>query len=141
MLDYSGSFDPTETYYYMVHHLPFNLEFNGGDNNDGITILDITDLDRSRYCFVNFIEEKYGNEAPGVPAPLMTPLSASQYLWSYYDEKNATYIEAFGNLAHKFEGLPLVDIHSLANAWPRGDLSIDHEQEQFGTSDHLMIRD
>ena len=37
----------------VVHVLSFDLGFDQGDNNDGITVIDITDLDDVRYCFVN----------------------------------------------------------------------------------------
>ncbi|KAL5592420.1 hypothetical protein FOBRF1_013446 [Fusarium oxysporum] len=36
-----------------IHELAFDTGFDQGDNNDGITMLDITDLVDVRYCFVN----------------------------------------------------------------------------------------
>jgi hypothetical protein len=38
----------------MAHEEPYNLGFDQGDNNDGITVIDISDLDNVRYCFVQF---------------------------------------------------------------------------------------
>ena len=31
---------------------PFNMSWRAGDNNDGMTVLDITDVSRVRYCFL-----------------------------------------------------------------------------------------
>jgi hypothetical protein len=31
------------------------MGFDQGDNNDGITVIDITDLESVKYCFVNFL--------------------------------------------------------------------------------------
>ncbi|KAM0645678.1 hypothetical protein ACHAO3_009222 [Verticillium nonalfalfae] len=39
-----------------IHELAFDTGFDQGDNNDGITVLDITDLVDVRYCFVNLFE-------------------------------------------------------------------------------------
>lgn len=35
-----------------VHELAYNTGYDQEDNNDGITVLDITDLSNVRYCFV-----------------------------------------------------------------------------------------
>ena len=47
-----ASFDVNEVYNSRVTLEPFNMAFNGGDNGDGITIIDITNLTHVRYCFV-----------------------------------------------------------------------------------------
>jgi hypothetical protein len=47
-----ASFDVKAVYNSRVTLEPFNMAFNGGDNNDGITVIDITNLTHVRYCFV-----------------------------------------------------------------------------------------
>jgi hypothetical protein len=51
-LPLGASFDVKEGYNANLILEPFNMVFDGGDNNDGITIIDITDLSHVRYCFV-----------------------------------------------------------------------------------------
>ena len=48
-----ASFDERDWNYHKVDRLPFNLAFDGGDNNDGIKVLDITDLANVKYCFAH----------------------------------------------------------------------------------------
>lgn len=60
----------------MFHELAFDTGFDQGDNNDGITVLDITDLVHIRYCFVNLFGED----------PHNTPLTGRKYLEGYYEE-------------------------------------------------------
>lgn len=48
-----ASYNATEGYQCRVHSLPFNMQFDRGDNNDGITIIDVTEAQKARYCFVN----------------------------------------------------------------------------------------
>ena len=47
------SFDGRDWNYHKVDRLPFNLAFDGGDNNGGIKVLDITDLANVKYCFAH----------------------------------------------------------------------------------------
>ena len=51
------------------------------DNNDGITIIDVTDAEIPAYCFV-FIDGLEYEDTSNIPG--MTPLSATQYLRGYY---------------------------------------------------------
>ena len=48
------SFDPADGYQARVPLLDFNVDSIAGDNNDGITVLDVTDPKNARCCFVNF---------------------------------------------------------------------------------------
>lgn len=59
-----------------VHNLPFNMRFDGGDNNDGITVLDITDPSAVRYAFV-FLKGTHSENFQN------TPLTAYEYLADY----------------------------------------------------------
>lgn len=103
-----ASLRPDEAYHAFVHALPFNLSFDGGDNNDGITVIDITDLDNPRYCFVNF-STMYGDEEDSGERPLMTPLSGSEYS-AAYDDLDAS--------LEGPEPVPLVDGRALNSVWP-----------------------
>lgn len=64
----------------VVYLEPMGLRFDRGDNNSGITIIDITDLDDVRYCFVDC----HGMESER-QVPLHTPLSGMDYALAYYD--------------------------------------------------------
>ena len=55
------SYDSKTGQVQAIHELQYDMGYDQGDNNDGITVLDITDLDNVRYCFVNF-----GGESPRV---------------------------------------------------------------------------
>lgn len=37
------------------------MQFDGGDNNDGITILDVTEAQSPRYCFANLEDRMESN--------------------------------------------------------------------------------
>jgi hypothetical protein len=99
-----SSLRPDEASHAVTHVLSFNMTYDGGDNNNGITVLDITDLENVRYCFVDF----HGMESES-EVDLMTPLSATTYLRAY---------EEFEGNVEDFEGLPLIDGRVLNSAWP-----------------------
>ncbi|KAL8988086.1 MAG: hypothetical protein Q9177_002782 [Variospora cf. flavescens] len=90
-LNIGASFSPDGNYHVLQIH-PFNGAFDNGDNEDGITIFDLTDLDSVRYCFVDFKEDSVPH------LKLMTPLPAR------------TYLEA-----------KLVAVGALKETWPHGD--------------------
>ena len=74
------------------------MDFNAGDDNDGITVIDVTEPKKARYCFVNFQDKveqnqrsQNGNESEEDEETErhcvgrrivkgMTPLPASSYL-------------------------------------------------------------
>jgi len=55
---------------------PFGMPYDGGDNNDGITVIDITQPENLRYCFVFVNGSERGDSRN-------TPLSEKQYLEEY----------------------------------------------------------
>ncbi|CAH0050697.1 unnamed protein product, partial [Clonostachys solani] len=57
-----------------IHQLPFDLHFDYCLNGGGIIVIDITDLDKIKYCFA-FISRLRSR-----------PLSAKQYLGTFYSE-------------------------------------------------------
>ncbi|KAF8800188.1 hypothetical protein BYT27DRAFT_7342549 [Phlegmacium glaucopus] len=93
-----------------------------GDNNDGITIIDVTDPESPAYCFVSI----HGLDCEDTSnLPTMTPLSATQYLRAYYPEHtsvmhgNENQREQFVLATLRpFESLPMITIDMLAEAWP-----------------------
>jgi len=97
----------------MVHKLPFNLPFDGGGNKNGITVIDISNLEDVRYAFVDFCGMESGQEFQ-----LMTPLSARQYLNAYYEESSGNYKSQFGQLIKDFESWNIIKVDSLTGAWP-----------------------
>ncbi|KAJ8071293.1 hypothetical protein OCU04_001629 [Sclerotinia nivalis] len=125
-----SALDVKRNYYHNVDDLPFNLPFNEGDNNDGVTIFDITELEKVRYCFVNFQgygfideDEDENSDAEGggsriIPPPKMTPLTGPQYLWGYYRKDDPRTQRNFGHLIESFDTVPLVDCRALHSAWP-----------------------
>jgi hypothetical protein len=107
-----SSLDPETAEVSTAHTQPYNMYFNAGDNNDGITIIDITKLDRIRYCFVHF-EQSIAGE------PLNTPLPPSVYLWAYQDLSYYNWTEIL-ELVKAFEKWELIDVDTLRDAWPKG---------------------
>lgn len=110
-----GSFDPDKGKHSRVHPLDFNTPFDEGDNNDGVTIIDITEQAHPRYCFVFFNDIERDYEDDNDWAKLRTPLSASSYL--------EVYRESPTELLQKMNTWPLVDVGALDNAWPGGGWS------------------
>jgi len=57
--------------------------FNGGDNNDGITIIDTIE---AKYCFMNISEYNYGEDEKSFSAndlPYLKPCSGEDYVEAY----------------------------------------------------------
>ncbi|KAL8922316.1 MAG: hypothetical protein Q9208_005286 [Pyrenodesmia sp. 3 TL-2023] len=124
-------------YYHGVSVEPYYMAFDEGDNNNGITIFDITDLTDVRYCFVDF----YGMESER-EVDLMTPLSARTYLEAYYEVDAANDEAGFLPLLESFQGRNLVTINALKETWPSGDwqgddfvqdVEGDHPHDSSGT--------
>lgn len=124
-----ASFDPTDGYLHGVDIEPFGMEFNEGDNNNGITVIDISELHHVRYCFADILP--WGMESQ-TRVPLMTPLSASTYLWSYYDQNKKEDQEMFGKFIDRLEEWDLVDVAALRDTWPKGTWRDPNEVEDSG---------
>ncbi|KAL9018655.1 MAG: hypothetical protein Q9185_004066 [Variospora sp. 1 TL-2023] len=110
-LNIGASFRPDGDYHGLQTH-QYDGAFDSGDNDDGITIFDLTDLDSVRYCFVDFKEDSVPH------LKLITPLPARTYLEAYHrlnqpDEKIP--------LLRKFHGRKLVAVGALKETWPHGD--------------------
>ncbi len=90
------------------------MDFDEGDNNDGITVIDISNLDAVRYCFV-----KFGGGFDTTPVPFMTPLPASSYVLDYGDEVSERDQETFDEILASIDSWELVSAHNLHETWPR----------------------
>ncbi|KAJ7904413.1 hypothetical protein B0H14DRAFT_3421196 [Mycena olivaceomarginata] len=94
-----------------------------GDNNDGITVFDITDSANPSYCFVS----TFGLEA-AVGVETRVPLSAEQYCRAYYPVPTDNKLKKEGakemeqDVQEKIDALRderLMTLDVLAEAWPK----------------------
>lgn len=106
-----------------VHLLPYNMRIDSGDNNDGITILDITNPSDIRYCFAYLKDELEANEEGRIGAevsgedargqhiiPKKKPLRAQSYLKRYLNKESRA---QFRRLIRAFQAYSLIDEATL----------------------------
>ncbi|KAJ4319809.1 hypothetical protein N0V84_006190 [Fusarium piperis] len=126
-----ASYDPKTGQVQTIHELRHDTGYDQGDNNDGITVLDITDLDNVRYCFVNFgggevyafeDDEDGANGSRTNSPPPETPLTGRQYLRGYYSESDEM-VQRNMDIIEALEAAPLVEEVALARTWPWGGWS------------------
>lgn len=98
----------------------WNMGFDEGDNNDGITVLDITNPEGVRYCFVQWLCG--GRDS-------MVPLTGEDYLTTYYEPADHT--AEMKGVMQRLEKLPLIGSGDLQDAWPDGSWKT---REQNGLS-------
>ncbi|KAF7352889.1 hypothetical protein MVEN_01256200 [Mycena venus] len=111
-----------------------------GDNNDGITVIDITDPTNPSYCFVSI----FGLEAGGAVKDRV-PLTAEQYCRAYYpvpkdSEKDQEGVkETEEDVQKKIDALRderLMKLDVLVEAWPREyKSSVPTEPAEDATTD------
>lgn len=72
------------TYYIGEMDCDSNIrkDFTRGDNNDGVTIIDLIE---NKYCFVNIYEQEKKSHSV-CELPSMKPVSAAEYVKAYYGE-------------------------------------------------------
>ncbi|KAI4250250.1 MAG: hypothetical protein LQ352_005404, partial [Teloschistes flavicans] len=73
------SFDPNAAYQDRVHPERFNLSLSEVDNDEGITVIDVSNPEEPKYCFA-FLPGQFGVEFSDL---LSDPLSPSKYLSRY----------------------------------------------------------
>ncbi|KAL8906639.1 MAG: hypothetical protein Q9207_001893 [Kuettlingeria erythrocarpa] len=103
---------------------PFYGAFDECDNDEGITVIDITDLAHVRYCFVN-----YNVDLTELKLGLLTPLSARSYLEAYVDRSGDRMIPWL----QQFHGRDLITVGALKETWPHGNWQengfiVEHEK-------------
>lgn len=77
-------------WYLGANHPEMRGDFTMGDNNDGITIIDVI---TNKYCFMNISSYKKDNGELCYSAndlPYMVPVSAHEYVKAYYGESLKT---------------------------------------------------
>ncbi|CAH0055717.1 unnamed protein product [Clonostachys solani] len=116
-----ASLNPDTLHAYIVTEEPFGYPFDMGQSRHGITILDITDLDNVKYCFVHLAAT---NPESGLPCTPFQPLTGWQYIKSYYPEDDMN-TERSMDLANPLEEKSLIDVQVLAETWPWGTWSDD----------------
>ncbi|KAG8908913.1 hypothetical protein FRB99_000016 [Tulasnella sp. 403] len=110
------------------------------DNNDGITVIDVTNPNQPTACFINL-----GILTSEIDSlPVGEPSTAEQYMRHYYPAGHKITpevprtirdgYEAFDELVRGFEEFPLTDRAVLADTWPRsifGDGRIGDERQEY----------
>ncbi|KAL9103723.1 MAG: hypothetical protein Q9163_001273 [Psora crenata] len=125
-----ASFGVHDGYFHDIIIEPFQMAYDEGDNNNGITIFDISEPSDVRYCFVDF----HGMESDrSQPVQLMTPLSAQTYLAAYYELDDPKFTE----LIQQFKDRTLIDVNALADTWPHGDWQ--ESEIETGSNSHTAL--
>ncbi|KIY67804.1 hypothetical protein CYLTODRAFT_490290 [Cylindrobasidium torrendii FP15055 ss-10] len=111
--------------------LPASTSSGDEDNNDGITIVDVTDPTHPSYCFVapGYIEavEEVDN---------WVPLSAEEYVRAYYPagKLDPKVEEDVVQTIARLDGTPVLSINALAEAWPHEyeaeEESVDSDEDK-----------
>ncbi|KAF8914571.1 hypothetical protein CPB85DRAFT_1251986 [Mucidula mucida] len=86
-----------------------------GDNNDGITVIDVTTPAAPHYCFVSL-----GGIEAQVQVDAWTPLTAEQYARAYYPsgEQDEAVETSVRSVIATLDDTKLMTIEMLAEAWP-----------------------
>jgi len=92
------------------------------DNNDGITVIDVTNPEQSAYCFVSV------NGLSNTDLDPFLPLTAADYVRAYYPIPGPTEMiseqvrlreEDVLDAISSSDGEPLMTLEMLAEAWPQ----------------------
>lgn len=122
------SFDAFKGVHSRGHILDWGYPFqeygpNDGEwNNDGLTILDITNPQETRYCFTNLSTGYEGSRCSDDDAvekiiPAKKPLLASSYLSAYLDKNDFQMREKARPLIQQFESHEVIDQASFKDLW------------------------
>jgi hypothetical protein len=92
--------------------LNINTQYDAVDNDDGISVFDVTIPGHPRYAMIRLAEHEneYGDSNK--------ILNASDYMLRY--TKDATFFE-FTAQIQALDDLPQVDVAALKSAWPQSD--------------------
>ena len=111
--------DPGVGYVSRVHPLDIGTSWSQVDNNDGFSILDITDLESPKYCFTQINQwGEHDEEVEGTVA-CNTPMTDREYLRYYYSEagpESASVLAKCPSLA----SWDIIEVEVLRNLWPSG---------------------
>ncbi|KAJ9638436.1 hypothetical protein H2199_007125 [Coniosporium tulheliwenetii] len=143
-----------EGYEATISVLPFNIDISECDNNDGFTVIDVSNLDRVRYCFfvdggVETAEYRHkqgmtnedgdGSSEWLEPTeeniiPRLVPLKAEQYLSGYYFRGSKDWSATLDEKLRSFEDWPLVNVAALKETWPDHPWNDDVEEQKSDRS-------
>lgn len=117
-LTVGSSFDPEDGYQRRVHPMAFNTLPKDVHNDDGITVIDISNLDCLRYCFTF---PKTQRDGFGY-TDLKEPLRASKYLSRYVKSREMKKLDPdtrlrYDELVKQLESHELVDAFALQETW------------------------
>ncbi|KDQ52047.1 hypothetical protein JAAARDRAFT_198697 [Jaapia argillacea MUCL 33604] len=98
--------------------LPADMGSSNGLNNDGISVIDITDPLAPSYCFVNI-----GGMDSDRDTPHWAPLTAEEYVRAYYPLPSphtspSAMEESVQSTINSLQGEKLIELRHLAEAWP-----------------------
>lgn len=125
------------------------MRIDGGDNNDGVTVLDVTNSHRIRYCFANLEErekriweeqDSLDSETDSIEVdeeiiPEKTPLGPCSYLWGYHNMDNPRNQAQFGAMIGELEEYPLIDDTSLQAMWEGHEMDASEDETSPSSSD------
>lgn len=110
-------------------------DYDGDDaywNDDGLTILDITKPEETRYCFTNLSTEHEGSrcndDGRGEVIPAKNSLPASSYLSAYFDKSDSQMRAKVRPLIQELEAHEVIDQASFNDLWE------DHESDPVVTA-------
>ncbi|KAK3335259.1 hypothetical protein B0T19DRAFT_452150 [Cercophora scortea] len=115
-----------------IHVEPLEYAQRGNKRHEGITIIDITDLDNVRYCItawtrigVPYYTQDHGNPSwtaarNRMPA-LLTPWTGYQYSQNYTHPDELDQELPAHEFTKMLDKHPLIDIATLAETWPWAD--------------------
>jgi len=117
----AAAFDPRPetSYYHSVSLLYTGINFVQTDNNDGFTMVDVSNLDDIHICFL-FPDFRYVEEDPESGSsqitrpPSYTPLTAEEYIAEYADTPDEVKVDV------DLSCWGLVNADTLRNLWPNG---------------------
>ncbi|KAK7210967.1 hypothetical protein V2G26_018145 [Clonostachys chloroleuca] len=111
----------------VVNEEPYGFPFDVAGSRHGITIIDITDLENVKYCFIHRavadamsfqrLKATMPIPVPGLPCSRFQPLTGWQYAMNYYREDDMN-LQSSTDLPNTLEEKPLVDIEALVETWP-----------------------
>lgn len=107
------------------------MPYDGGDNNDGISIFDVTEPSSPRYAML-FPPDADASLDEDEEDLEDTILTASGYMRRYQHGEAAINLDDHPQV-HALDSLPLLHIESLKSAWPHGNFQ-ERVGIQFNTS-------
>lgn len=113
-------------------------DFTAGDNNDGITILDLVE---NKYCFMN-IDTKRRNSYDVRMLPMLKPATAREYVAAYYGETPATTNPyKFGDHNRKKVTMSKEDQQKVVDEFIKGNEEASAPFAEFGllTKDEIKV--